>query len=57
MPAHKEPRSVQPTSFRLTPEAIALLAKLQKDLGFQSRNDVIELALRTLAGWVKPPQS
>lgn len=56
MPAHKEPRQVQPTSFRLTPEAIALLDKLQKDLGFQSRNDVIELALRALAGWVTPPQ-
>lgn len=56
MPAHKEPRETYPTSFRLTLEARTLLDQLQKDLGFQSHNDVIELALRNLAGWIKPPK-
>ena len=36
------------TSFRLTPEAIALIKKLARHLGV-SQTDIIELAIRKLA--------
>lgn len=36
------------TSFRLTPEAIALIKELAKHLGV-SQTDIIELAIRKLA--------
>ena len=42
MPAH------HPVSFRLTPEAVALLERLQEHLG-QKRSAVLERALRDLA--------
>ncbi len=46
----------QPTSFRLSPEALALLTRLHGQLGL-SRCGVIELALRALAGEYPPRTS
>jgi Arc/MetJ-type ribon-helix-helix transcriptional regulator len=54
---NKIPRTSQPTSFRLTPEAVSILLQLKEKLGFSSRDDVVELALRELGQkWLEQPQ-